>query len=193
MLDKALFLISMVISFYITIRAIQHFTYSDETFTSFVNQVNTGYIEDIIIADQCPSGYDILLNNFEWPGTLEGCGCKKDNSTYTFYTSECEHLSNCEKVEETKAINLSKWKSSNFCVKKEKMNVAPLVEQKKKIKSEIINDLSGVLDKVILAKVAVGTPDMNEILKEISGNVNDIAAENAMLMNLDMIVSLYEE
>ena len=78
-------------------------------------------------------------------------------------------------------------------VKKEKMNVAPLVEQKKKIKSEIINDLSGVLDKVILAKVAVGTPYMNEILKEISGNVNDIAAENAMLMNLDMIVSLYEE
>ena len=78
-------------------------------------------------------------------------------------------------------------------VKKEKMNVAPLVEQKKKIKSEIINDLSGVLDKVILAKVAVGTPDMHEILKEISGNVNDIAAENAMLMNLDMIVSLYEE
>ena len=54
-------------------------------------------------------------------------------------------------------------------VKKEKMNVAPLVEQKKKIKSEIINDLSGVLDKVILAKVAVGTPDMNEILKEIGG------------------------
>ncbi len=45
-------------------------------------------------------------------------------------------------------------------VKKEKMNVSPLVEQKKKIKSEIINDLSGVLDKVILAKVAVGTPDM---------------------------------
>lgn len=78
-------------------------------------------------------------------------------------------------------------------VKKKKMNVSPLVEQKKKIKSEIINDLSGVLDKVILAKVAVGTPDMNEILKEISGNVNDIAAENAMLMNLDMIVSLYEE
>lgn len=127
MLDKALFLISMVISFYITIRAIQHFTYSDETFSSFVNQVNTGYIEDIIIAEQCPSGYDILLNNFQWPGTFEGCGCKKDNSTYTFYTSECEHLVNCERAEETKEVNLSKWKSSNFCVRRAKMNYKEMI------------------------------------------------------------------
>lgn len=78
-------------------------------------------------------------------------------------------------------------------VKKEKMNVEQLVEQKKKIKLEIIKDLSSILDKVVLAKIAVGTPETNNILNEISGIVNDIAAENAILLNLDMIISLCEE
>lgn len=130
MLDKAFFLVCMVISFYITIRALQHFTYSEDALNTFVEQFKTEYIEDITSvspSSACPSGYSPLLSNFKWPGNYQGCGCKNtEQGNFTFYSNLCP-FQNCTDVKETQPIDLPYWDSILLCFRRSERNYVKLI------------------------------------------------------------------
>ena len=110
MYNKAFFLLCMVIIFYLTIRSLQKFNYSENTLNSMIAQFLTNNIEDIKgiqnldeenNISECPIGYDDLLENSFWPGNFPGCGClNSDKKTYTYYSNICPK-ENCIEIEES--------------------------------------------------------------------------------------------
>lgn len=117
MFDKAFFLVCMVITFYVTIKALQKFSYSDDTLTNIVTQFKTGYVQDIVAvpkSTKCPLGYSSLLNNYQWPGSFQGCGCASKTG-YTFYINDCPDDSSCITVSQTDPEDLHNWGDITLC------------------------------------------------------------------------------
>lgn len=135
MLDKGFFLFCMVICFYTAIKALQHFTYSEETLTSFINQFQLGYIQDIVATfpnESCPLGYKPMLTSFNWPGSLNGCLCNSDNKlNYTLYSGTClrEYGSHCIEISKTDPLNQPYWDNVLLCYRRANKNYIDLLNE----------------------------------------------------------------
>ena len=132
MLDKIFFLLSMIIIFYLTIRCLQKFTYSDDTLNGFIIQFQTNFIEEILPLEisqnssECPSNFKDLIINNNWPGSFSGCGCKSENK-YEFYSNFCPK-ENCLNIEEIHMRNLSNFNKIHLCVKRGEKNYEQLMK-----------------------------------------------------------------
>ena len=132
MLDKIFFLLSMIIIFYLTIRCLQKFTYSDDTLNGFIIQFQTNFIEEILPLEisqnssECPSNFKDLIINNNWPGSFSGCGCKSENK-YEFYSNFCPK-ENCLNIEEIQMRNLSNFNKIHLCVKRGEKNYEQLMK-----------------------------------------------------------------
>ncbi|MCQ2816246.1 MAG: hypothetical protein MJ252_03165 [archaeon] len=141
MLLKTFFLICILIAFFITIRALQKFSYSEETLNSFIEQFQLKYIEDIkviFIEDKdtsdsypnCPLNYENLIETLNWPGSSEGCGCPSQNKNppFTFYSNDCPLFEkNCIEYEETGLINFPYYSNILLCAKRSEKNYLDLI------------------------------------------------------------------
>ena len=135
MWEKLFFLISIVIIFYISIRILQKFTFNDDTLNDFISQFKQNYISDIIILPShkdnetltvCPKGYEDLLQNYNYGGNFNGCGCKNNYESYDFYLNTCPE-ENCTNIEEIGTKNLSNFNKIHFCYKRGDKNYNDLI------------------------------------------------------------------
>lgn len=122
MMDKLIFIIAMIIAFYISISSIQNFSIKFETLDAIIKEFKAGFISDIIATNTttCPTGYEPLVKNFDWPGNFKGCGCKAEDGsdTYVFYSGYCPKMRECHSVEETNRVSFNKWRGSLLCYKR---------------------------------------------------------------------------
>jgi hypothetical protein len=135
MWEKVFFLFSIFIIFYISVRALQNFTFEDDILNDFINQFKQSYIEDIIVLNthnkdgtltECPSGYQELLTNYYWAGNFNGCGCKNTYNSYDFYSNVCPE-DNCINIEEIEPKNFSNYNHIHFCYKRGNKNYENLI------------------------------------------------------------------
>ena len=135
MWEKVFFIFSIFIIFYISVRALQNFSFEDDILNDFINQFKQSYIEDIIVLNthnkdgsltQCPSGYQELLTNYNWAGNFNGCGCKNNYNRYDFYSNVCPE-ENCIFIEEIEPKNFSNYNHIHFCYKRGNKNYENLI------------------------------------------------------------------
>ena len=157
MYNKAFFLLCMVIIFYLTIRSLQKFNYSENTLNSMIAQFLTNNIEDIKgiqnldeenNISECPIGYDDLLENSFWPGNFPGCGClNSDKKTYTYYSNICPK-ENCIEIEESKKKPLPNYDKIHFCFLRGEKNYYDLLNEKKIIPYNNISNCDNITHRV---------------------------------------------
>ena len=135
MWEKAFFLLSIFIIFYISVKALQNFSFEEYILNDFINQFKQSYIEDIVILNpynengsltECPFGYQDLLTNYYWAGNFNGCGCKNNYNTYNFYSNVCPE-DNCINIEEIEPKNFSNYNHIHFCYKRGNKNYEDLI------------------------------------------------------------------
>lgn len=203
MMDKLYFIAVMVIAFYISINTIQNINFQNEALEGLIKEYNSGYVDNMIVlrnSTECPIGYNSLINNFNWPGNLKGCGCKKDgkDTSYQFYKNLCPTSSSndCKRIEETDEIVLNKWKGSLICYRRNKLiyNKLNLIknDDMDKCNSET-HKICGIIDgkdNLLCLEKEMACP-LREIkflkktrLQEFFSNINNTNYE-------DLIVNLY--